>query len=171
MDIDALFSEDTGTLPASRAPAPLEDANAPTADISPIVAFSVALGMHTTEEICERHGITRAQYDGMARTATFGKLVETYATALQEQGLTFRTKAAVQAELMLDDMIWKLVRDPTVPSQVKLDAFKTVAKLAGYEPKQGAGESSSQSFKLVINLGDNDSRVIESAPILIGEVS
>lgn len=166
MDLSEFLLSDTGVVPNSRAPVASEQTPAPTTDMNPVVAFAVALGMQTHEEICNRYGLTTAQLEELLLAEPFQKLVEGYRVALVEHGLSFRTKAAVHAEVMLDEVVWKMVQDPTTPSQVKLEAFKAVAKLAGYEPKQAAEGPSGPAFRLVINMNGENGAVAAQRPII-----
>ncbi len=171
--LKSLISEvpDTPVLGA-RAPAGPRDEPSPTASaFSPALAFDLALGIDTPRDVAQRHGLTETELTEIQQHEQFKKLLATFEEQLAEHGVSFRTKAALHAEVMLDTVMWNLMKDPMTPSATKLDIFKTLAKLAGYEPKQVVDPGTGNSFKLVINLGNDQSaeRVIRAEPLIIDQ--
>lgn len=134
---------------AQKAPVGLETG------IDPILAFECALGMLKPDELASKHGVPIEVLTEMLANPHFVKLVDDFKTDLETHGVSFRLKAAVQAEIYMDSTLWEMANDPTTPSQVKLDYFKALTKVAGLEPKPNAGGEGGPGFRLVINLGND----------------
>lgn len=141
---------DSGVVLSVNSPAqPMMDATKMTFD--PRIAFGLALEIHSPEEICQQFNLSPDDYNALACNPEFGKTVDLYKRELQENGVTYRSKAKLQAEMLLDTS-WKLIHAVSTPAAVKADLIKWTAKMGDLEPKSSKGEDV-PTFALQINLG------------------
>lgn len=103
--------------------------------------------------LLEEHGYTADDLALFAKDPLFMQRVNAYQVDLREKGLTFKLKAQVQAEMLLENS-WDLVNDRDVSPAVKADLIKWTAKMAGFEPVQGKGDNNGNAVQIVINMGD-----------------
>ena len=97
------------------------------------------------------HGFTPADLRMFAKDPLFEQRVQAYRAQLRERGLTFKLKAQVQAELLLDTS-WDIIHGADVSPAVKADLIKWTSKVAGFE---GTNVSSNDSGVTInINMGD-----------------
>lgn len=118
------------------------------------LAVDVALGIDSMDTIFDRYGLQPYEWDIIANTPAFKAELVATVRELRESGLSFKRKAAAQAETYLEDME-DLMSDATVPPSVKVDIFKTLARLGELEPKEaagGPGGAGGVQFNLQINL-------------------
>lgn len=111
----------------------------------PRLPFELALGLDTEEDVLDRHMITPAQWAALKANPLFIREVVESKHALADKGVTFRSKAKVQAEeylLQLDAMI----HDATIDPKVKLEAIRSVVKWAGLEPKEEKEQGGAQNL-------------------------
>jgi len=119
---------------------------------SPKLVFDLALGLDDLESILTRHGISYGDYNAISDNPTFRRELVSATKELQETGVTFKRKAAIQAELYLEEMD-SLMRADITPPSVKTDIFKTMAKLGELEPEKKSDSSiGSNQFNIQINL-------------------
>lgn len=97
------------------------------------------------------HGFTPTDLQNFAKDPLFEQRVQTYRMQLRERGLTFKLKAQVQAELLLDTS-WDLIHNNDVSPAVKADLIKFTVKAAGFE---GANTNANDTGVTInINMGD-----------------
>ncbi len=158
--LDASSAPRTVT-PPDRPPAPRSPVDT---GINPTMAFEVALGMLSLDEIAKKHGIPAQELREYAANPHFDKMVKDFKADLEAHGVSFRLKAALQAEIYMDTTLWAMANDPTTPSQTKLDFFKQLTRVGGLEPKPAAGSEGGPGFRLIINLGNEtpSGRLIEA---------
>lgn len=117
----------------------------------PKMTFDLALG-DSPETVCERYQITPEQYDRYIYHPAFRREVSEHQREIRENGVTFKEKAKVQAEMYLQDLD-DLVTDTRVSPAVRLDAIKSVVKWAGFEPTKDANQTTNvPQFNIQINL-------------------
>ncbi len=124
------------------------------------MALDAAAGADS-ETLAEKYGMTAAE-EHLAAQPYFAKVVEALRADVETHGVSFRLKAAMQAEALLESRLWEMAQDPTTPAQVLLDYFKALTKVGGLEPKPQAAQEGS-GFQLVINLG-SDQTVLRGGP-------
>jgi len=118
---------------------------------NPRLAFDVALG-EDPHVLCERYALTPDALDALFCTTAFRREVADHQKQIREDGVTFRQKAKVQAEMYLE-VLDQLVNDMDVSPATRLDAIKSTIKWADLEPKvDKAAQSSMPQFNIQINL-------------------
>lgn len=117
----------------------------------PMLAFEIALQHQPIAEICAEYDISRARWEQI-------KVLPSFVTALREalrlvkvEGVGFRVKARVQAEMLLKTA-WIMIHAADTPPAVKADLIKWTGKMADYEPKQNA-PAFGQAFSINFHMG------------------
>lgn len=97
------------------------------------------------------HGFSTADLQEFAKDPLFEQRVQVYRTQLRERGLTFKLKAQVQSELLLDTS-WDLIHNADVSPAVKADLIKWTSKVAGFEGSNAS--ASDNGVTINIHMGD-----------------
>jgi hypothetical protein len=116
------------------------------------LTIDMALALDPVEDVLERYGLTTTQWDMLQDNPAFRLDLARTRKELAESGLSFKRKAATQAEMYLMDMD-NLMTDPDVAPGTKVDIFKTCAKLGELEPKKDRpdGEGNAPTVNVQIN--------------------
>lgn len=119
----------------------------------PQLPFDIALGIKSLEEILEQHGLEYAEWLVIQKHPVFKSELAAAHSEITESGMSFRRKAALQAELYLEELD-RLMMDPEVAPSTRVDIFKTLVKCGDLEPaaKKADDADSKQTFNIQINL-------------------
>jgi uncharacterized protein YutE (UPF0331/DUF86 family) len=120
----------------------------------PLLPLDIAIGIDDTQTILDRHGIDDETWETLQNLPAFRQELVRVTKEVRETGVSFKRKAAYQAETYLEDLD-HLMTNLDTPPTVKLDIFKTLAKLGELEPKdskEGQGGNSGPTFALQINI-------------------
>lgn len=101
----------------------------------PYLPVELALQETPRNELLTAYGITPQKWDQLRANAAFQKAVSDAVEMLQREGMTFRVKARMQAEALLETT-WQMIHNKDTPSAVKADLIKSTWKVAGLEPKE-----------------------------------
>lgn len=110
----------------------------------PTLPLELALAESPVKAICENYGLTKQDYLDLRDDPNFVAAVQGYLDELQKEGMSFKLKARLQAEAMLQQS-WKMVHDKSglVPPSVKADLIKFTVRCAGLSDEKkdapGAG--------------------------------
>jgi hypothetical protein len=115
--------------------------------------FEVALGIHPLDEILLRHDLDRAQWAEIEGNKVFRQELIGAQQEIAESGLSFKRRAALQAELYLEE-VDNLMLDPDTAPSLKLEIFKTMVKCGDLEPVPAKDKDagSNQTFNIQINI-------------------
>ena len=118
--------------------------------------IELALREHPVKDVCQAYGISKREWDELRVNPLFLMALQGANEALKKEGMTFKIKARLQAEALLQTS-WSLIHAPAeeVPSSVKADLIKFTIKAAGYDESQGqkaAANAASMVNALQINL-------------------
>ena len=123
--------------------------------------FDVAMG-DSPESLCDRYGLQPEALDIFFLNAAFRREVAAHGQQIRDEGITFKAKARLQAEMYLEEL-HDIVVDKTIAPATRLDAIKSVTKWAGYEPKPVPENASSGSTgaqtRLVIQWQDGSGQI------------
>ena len=100
----------------------------------PRLPLDLALGAESQTQILDRYGISDDDFTRWALTPAFRRAVAEAARDVREQGLTFKLLCQSIAQDFLQELD-SCMHDKTIGFANRLDAFKTISKLAGLEPK------------------------------------
>lgn len=124
------------------------------------MVLEIACGMERPQDIATRYGYSHQEFEQLAAWPEFGRQVETKKQELKTTGHTFRLMTGWMAEDLAKDLYRKAkTNDATLP-QVH-DVFKTMAKLADYEPKQTVSSEKGSGFSIQIVFGDKKAEPID----------
>lgn len=122
------------------------------------MVMEIACGMERPLDIARRYGYADHEFEQLTQWPPFVQQVEAKKLELKASGHTFRLMTGWMAEDLAKDLYRKAKdNDATLP-QVH-DVFKTMAKLADYEPKQSAGATAGPGFSIQIVFGDKQKPV------------
>lgn len=119
----------------------------------PTLPIEVALRTATNAEICKSYNISKDQWDQLTNDPVFRGDVAKAMEFIQQEGMTFKVKAKLQAEEFLKK-IWRMVHatDGSVPPAVQADLIKFTVRAAGLDGSTEKGGSNQQALQININL-------------------
>ena len=135
----------------------------PALHIDPKFVFELAAGMEEPDSIASRYRYTPEGWATLKDDENFKKIVEAKRSELQKSGYTFRLKAALAAESLLDD-VYLGAKDMDASLSAKLEAFKYLTKIGGLEPKEDKAQQQGSGFTIRIDLSGDNSTTISVEP-------
>lgn len=134
------------------------------------LACELAMGLEEPEHIFHRYGMDVDQAAELIGSVAFGAMLDRIGRELKESGVSFRSKARMQADELLSHS-FEIATDPNAPASVRASLIQWTAKMAGHEPKdeKEGGKGTSGGFSLSITFaGQAPMKVVgESQPVLI----
>ena len=103
------------------------------------LAYELALKIDDSAVIFQRHGYNGEQALALLAAGEFPALLERVAQEVREKGLSFRAKARVMAEDLLQ-YGYELATDETASSAVRADLIQWMARVADLEPAKKDGK-------------------------------
>jgi len=101
----------------------------------PTLPIELALGDMPRNEILTSYGITPLRWEQLRKNEVFVRALQASIEAMQREGMSFRVKARLQSEALLETS-WKMIHNQSTPSSVRADLIKHTMKVAGLEPKE-----------------------------------
>jgi hypothetical protein len=117
------------------------------------MVMEIACGMERPVDIALRYGYSTQEFEALTQWEPFVQAVEAKKVELKASGHTFRLMTGWMAEDLAKDLYRKAKSNDASLPQVH-DVFKTMAKLADYEPKQAAQVAQGAGFSIQIVFGD-----------------
>lgn len=102
--------------------------------------LDLALGAESPEQTLLRHNVKIEDYTRWTGMIAFRRALADAAKDVHEQGLTFKLQCSGIAQDFLE-VIDQHLHDERTGFGAKMDAFKTITKLAGLEPKDASKET------------------------------
>lgn len=118
----------------------------------PMLPIELAMHIDTPQKVCAAYGIDRNEFEALCSHPVFQKAFADAQSELQRDGMSFRLKARMQAEKLLEKS-WTIIHDERTAPPVAADLIKSTVKWAGYEPKGTDGAAPGSAFQININLG------------------
>ena len=119
--------------------------------ISPEFIQEVATGLEEGEEIAKRFGFTKSEWKIIEKRKDFQTAVARVVAERERSGDTFRLKAHVMADKLLDNMFSSALA-PDIPVKDKAAALQLLTKVANLEPKDSQQASQGSGFSITINV-------------------
>jgi hypothetical protein len=136
-------------------PTVIEKDNLPVAGAwTPMFVFDLAMGIDALDDVLTRHNVTWDEWRKLEHNLSFRRELLLAQKEIAEHGVSFKRKSALQAEEYLFKMD-ALMHDVTTPASVRVDIFKTLAKLGELEPAKTKSDDSAGSgatFNIQINI-------------------
>lgn len=129
-------------------------------DIDPKFVLEVATGLEDIAEIAPRYGYDEETAEALRNYKPFLIEVDRHKAELYRSGKTFKLMAGMMAEEVMKKTFEQALL-PETGLSVRIDALKTLAKLADLEPKQATGTVQGAGFSISINIGGTKPEVIE----------
>lgn len=147
---------------------PLEYQWAPKAmmQIPSEMVVAMAQGLETEQEIAQRFGFTGESLAKLLAYPPFKTAVAQKKLELEKSGWVFRQKAAMQAEMLLDQVFVSAMNNDVGLMQ-KLEALKYLTKVGNLEPKEEKQANAGPGFSISINLGANSVQLGSQTPEII----
>lgn len=115
--------------------------------------YELVVSQDAAEEVFERYGVTAERAASLLAHPLFRQALKAAEAELREAGLTFRTKARIMAEDLLEEG-YSIATDPDAPANVRADLIKWAARMGDLEPaKKEGGGAALGGFHLHIDLG------------------
>ena len=124
----------------------------PILSIDPKFIFELAAGLEEPDHIATRYHYTAEAWESLKNDQNFMKVVESKRAELQKTGYTFRLKAALAAEDLLDE-VYIGAKSIDASLSAKLEAFKYLTKIGNLEPKEDKQVATGPAFSIKIDLG------------------
>lgn len=140
-----------------------------TIDIPPRMILECAAGIEKWEIVAERYGYFKEQWEALLLYEPFVRAVEDKRRELHASGYTFRARAHVMANDLLED-VYHDAKQPDANSHTRLEAMKFLARAGGVEAPIKELTAPSTGVSITINIpamGDAPAQAIE---IKTGEV-
>ena len=129
----------------------------------PKLPFDIAMGL-SAETVCVAYEITQEDLNRLFHTQAFRRDVSKHEQEIRENGISFRSKAKIQAEMYLEEL-HELILDAQTPASIRLNAIQSIVKWAGLEPKedkQTAAVQINNNTKIEVCWGrPDDNKVID----------
>lgn len=141
--------------------------------------FALEIALHlegsgdSLGDILKAHSIAPVDFLAINDDPVFQQKVTGYREDIQNKGLSFKLKARVQAEQLLQTS-YALIHDPDTSPAVKADLIKSTVKWAGYEPRSNEeGGGAVGGVKITINLANstNPATNATSKPVISASYS
>lgn len=117
----------------------------------PTLPVEIALRHRKPYEICPDYGITADEWDLIRQDPIFIEDLRARVIELKKDGMSFRLKAKLMAEQLLDTS-WQLIHQPKTPHAVKADLIKFTVRAAGLDGSKDQAGNQTQTTALQINL-------------------
>lgn len=122
----------------------------------PTLPLELALREKTPAELCEAYGLSHEDWDRLRQDPLFIKAVKEYVEELKQDGMSFKLKARMQAEVLLNTS-FRLIHahNDDVPPNVKADLIKFTIRAAGLDGSKDPAQqgATGPAFNIQINLG------------------
>ena len=121
----------------------------------PTLPVEIALKDHSVQDICAIYGLTAVDWHDLCQNPVFVNDLRHAIDELKKDGVKFKLKARLQAELMLK-RIWDMAHEKyeVVPPAVQADLLKFVVRAAGYDgSKDQVAGGQTNALQINIQLG------------------
>lgn len=113
------------------------------------LAFEVALGYFTPDELQTRFDLTPTAFDQTLRTPAFTRAVQVFKRQIDEEGQEFKIKARKMASESLD-VLFAIAANDMADQSDRIKAVEALCRYAGFD--KGAEAPSQQAFIVNINM-------------------
>jgi hypothetical protein len=118
----------------------------------PTLPVEIALRQQSPRAICEAYGIDQLEWDRLRHDPLFVDDVKHWIEELRKDGMSFKAKARLQAEELLQTS-WNMIhKDPSIPHAVKADLIKFTIRAAGLDGSKDQAANAGVSNALQINI-------------------
>ena len=119
--------------------------------VTPEFVREVATGIEDGKDIAKRYGLSEDEWKVIEARPDFKAEVTKLRSEMERNGQTFRTKAHIMADKLMDDMFASAMGSD-VAVKDKAAALQILTKVADLEPKATAQVQAGPGFSITINL-------------------
>lgn len=116
--------------------------------------FEIVMRTGTLEEIREAYKYSEEEFGYLMSDPVFIAAIQSAAEQVKDEGVTFKLKAQMQADALLDKS-WQMIHDPKTPPSVAASLLKETIGWAGYaakDEKPAATGPVGPSFSITIDM-------------------
>ena len=115
------------------------------------LAFEVALGYYTPEDLQVKYDLTLEQYSKIKRLPQFKRAVQVFKRQIDEEGQQFRVTARKMATETLD-VLFNLAADDEAANSDRIRAVEALCRYAGFEKGVADSAQGNQGFTVNIQI-------------------
>jgi len=115
------------------------------------LAFEVALGYYTPEDLQVKYDLTLEQFSKIQRLPQFKRAVQVFKRQIDEEGQQFRVKARKMATETLD-VLFNLAADDEAANSDRIRAVEALCRYAGFEKGVADSAQGNQGFTVNIQI-------------------
>ena len=116
--------------------------------------IEVAMRTGTAREICQAYGLSRSDWLALLADPLFLDDVKRASENLSQEGMSFKMKARLQAEELLNTS-WQIIHNPVTPAPVRADLIKSVVKWGGLDAEVKDKSAAGPGMHIQINFGSH----------------
>lgn len=118
----------------------------------PLLPVELAMKSDTAANICKYYEISKEQFAALIQHPVFIKAYQEAVEMLKVDGMTFKTKARLQAEDYLGTA-FAMVKNPNISDAVRARLIECTVRWAGLDAKAVDVAGGGNAFNIQINLG------------------
>lgn len=126
-----------------------------TLDVPAQLVWECAAGVEEPSVVAARHGFEGDKWARLSQWAPFIQAVQRQRAEFEREGVTFRLKAGLMAEQVMDEMFKQAVGTDSTILQ-KLSVFNALVDVSGLKPEkkqtQAADQNAAPKFSITINI-------------------
>lgn len=119
------------------------------------LAFEVALGYFTPEELQLKYDMTPVQYEHVTKLPAFRKAEADYRREIDDEGIAFKLRARRAAEDILTEL-YAISFNQNIDAKDRLKAMEMLCRYAGFETAKSE-DGGGVKLQIYTNLSLNDS--------------
>jgi hypothetical protein len=123
---------------------------------NPKMILELAAGINDPGDVIERYGVTPEQF-GRLRDMPAFRSAYREAKAFWEGDSNYKERIAVKAGVMVEETlmdVYDIIKESDTHKSIRMDAFKTLAAMAGTDGKQKEAQHAGQRVNINIRLGN-----------------
>lgn len=132
-------------------------------DVPAQMVLEIAYGVEQPERVAEKFGFSPVEWEQLKGHDPFVRQVDEKKAELKASGYSFRMKAAIAAEDLLED-VYKAAKEEGSSFHTKLESVKFFARAAGLDQPVKQQQDTGPAFSITINLGNGQSVQVNSTP-------
>ena len=121
--------------------------------------IDLAIGVAPFDDICRTYGLDPEAVAEVEDDAEFQQRVLMAKQSVEDDGQAFRARCRTEVHETMPYMSL-IVKDPEVPASTRVDAWRTLVKFSGMEPKEQTQGATGPSLSLTIIAPGGEKQVI-----------
>jgi hypothetical protein len=139
----------------SRKVVPLNPSDPAHLGYPPTFVIEIAMRTAPVRAICEAYGISEEEWECIRHEEVFLRELKQAVEFVQQEGMSFRLKARLQAEELLKTS-WRMIHDPEVPPAVRSQLLQATMRWAQYDTPATQTVNSGNGVSININFSGTE---------------